>query len=110
MSTPSLRALFKEAARKYNQNEITLKSFVRMYAQKKGIKLSQNNFRTIMESTNKIKGLRNKQLHVIKMIRNKKGPHTQESIKRRTSPSPQKRKRITSYTPEKSWIAKSLQN
>lgn len=91
----------------FQNDEKRIKKFITSYSTKKGVTLSKNNFNTILMATNKFPNLMEKKRHVIKMFLNKKRIHTPQSIKARTE-SPNKRKR-TSLTPEKSWIARSLQ-
>jgi DNA repair exonuclease SbcCD nuclease subunit len=102
------KALFKKAMMNFQNGEKRIKKFITSYSTKKGVTLSKNNFNNILMATNKFPNLMEKKRHVIKMFLNKKRTHTSESIKARKE-SPKKRKR-TSFTPEKSWIARSLQN
>lgn len=101
------KALFKKAMMNFQENEERIKKFITAYSTKQGVTLSKNNFNSILIATNKFPNLMEKKRHVIKMFSNKKRTHTSESIKSRTG-SPKKRKR-TSFTPQKSWIARSLQ-
>ena len=102
------KSLFKKAMLNFENVEKKIKQYIKLYAKKEGVTLSKNNFNNILMSTNKIRNLTEKKRHVVKMFFNKKRTHTSESIKRRTG-TPMKRKR-TSFTSEKSWIARSLQN
>lgn len=103
------KALFKKAMMNFQNDEKKIKQFINLYAKKQSVTLSKNNFNSILMSTNKFPNLMDKKRHVIKMFLNKKRTFTSENIKTKTSTpsSPKKRKR--SYTPTKSWIARSLQ-